>query len=169
MFIDARGAAPRPPTTTLTALPFPATITPIHRSQTHRYARDAPPLQPAHTRVQMQTGTESEPHPKTAPHVRSSSPSFLCTLRPETGLLPASPPPLSPRQRHLFLGLRLTFWSPIFPKHRRRSSRKHQRLFFLPPSDGNCRFSDAAELVLMLPERNASSDGHQPPTPSGRE
>ncbi|TNN30536.1 hypothetical protein EYF80_059312 [Liparis tanakae] len=79
------------------------------------------------------------------------------------------PPPLSPRQRHLFLGLRLTFWSPIFPKHRRRSSRKHQRLYFLPPSDGNCRFSDAAELVLMLPERNASSDGHQPPTPSGRE
>ncbi|XP_013766543.1 uncharacterized protein LOC102192601 [Pundamilia nyererei] len=36
-----------------------------------------------------------------------------------------------------------------------------------PPSPGVWCIS-TAELVLMLPESNASSDGHQPPTPLGR-
>ncbi|XP_069006204.1 uncharacterized protein [Embiotoca jacksoni] len=51
--------------------------------------------------------------------------------------------------------------------HRRRRSSQHRRYFSSVPLA--FWFISTAELVLMLPGcSNASSDGHQPPTPLGR-
>lgn len=125
MFVGARGAAaPRPPP------PLSLTTEPIHPQQSHRWLeRDTAHVQPDKRVLRHKPCSwNTSPHRiHKLPQLRGSSPSFLCTLRPETA---------SPHQRHLFLRPRLTFWSPMSPLRCSGATRAANTARFSPPSPG---------------------------------
>lgn len=154
MFVDGRGATPRPPSSRPRLL--------------HRYLS---------IRKRSIASTETTPHPpeqtpstKTRrlrnsspccihklPHIAASPPPSFVHYALKR--LPPSETPVPPAPAHLLVShLAVRCTGAVAAPHTAGMS---------PPSPGVWCIS-TAELVLMLPESNASSDGHQPPTPLGR-
>lgn len=87
----------------------------ITSTQSHR-ARDKPRLQPdkhapGHKPPRWNTSPTPRPQAPRGPRLVPLLPLYT-NATPWSG---SPPPPLTPHQRHLFLRLRLTFWSPISP------------------------------------------------------